>query len=133
MRQNPLSFLFVFAALAVLPNLSTAQVVEVVDAAASEVLTVREAALLAEEKRIRTLIKHGPHRKNRLAAGRGRTLRRAARVKPVPVMRARVSRPAFGKELRVRTSARLLPRKPAPRLYGPQYKNRGAKLRSGRG
>lgn len=102
MRQNPLSLLFLFALLAILPKLADAQVER------QRLDAVVEQLERKEIKRIERLTAYGPHAKN--PQGAARLIRMNGNN------HQKTSRPSF-------TSHRR------PRQTGPRYKNRTAKSR----
>lgn len=125
MRQHPLSLLLVLAALLTLPNLGTAQMAEeLVDTLSPK---KQRALLAAEIERIDALTAFGPHRKNRLSAGRLSTINKDNLLKPVPAPRVQLSGPAYKSRMPAAETTTVIKREAKPKLYGPRYKNRRAK------
>ncbi len=123
-RENPLPFFFALLFLILLSATSDAQV----HATPADSMSAAEAQA-RELDRIESLTRFGPHYKNPNAAGRLLTLNRAVPPLPLDYDPVRLIGPAYKHRkpdpVRADLSTR---RRPAnARLFGPRYKNRGAK------
>ncbi len=123
-RETPLPFFFALLFLFLLSKASTAQ------APTGLTDSIPPGEVLNDElRRIEALVKFGPHYKNKNAAGRLLTLNRAVPPLPAAYVPLRQFGPAYKNRKPAATpvDSSAVPVSGKPKLFGPRYKNRGAK------